>query len=607
LDEKNGGDQAISERFTLAQTIRERAKNSLNKRDHLAAAAYWQLEAKLHTDEKIMEYCLSQSYIQLAIFSKRNGFLSEAAEYYEAAYNILSKDPSSTNSAKLQLANSLDCKARVALKEGSFQDAVNFFEQVSQLFRQIGKSREAIFFEAKKLEAQARERENSQEFFSASELFAKASQITEKVAEMRSIKYNAFSLLNKGRYEEEQENFKAAMEYFEQASKLFQKINDPNEQAWCKGAALECKAYMLKLDPKQPFSEVAKTFHEAAEQYAKTPFKEWGIPPEADAYKYFGLDAKVRGSFQEAAEYFTKAKTLYLKLLRHAKTSQAKEIYMRSETWCEGIEIATKAEKELLAAIPRKESMGDVLKLLAHAADLLSKSGDDKHAEMVSGLMLFVTSIEAFHNEDIPKANLLVQEARERLPAEFVHSILKDEVNVRWQPLRYALEMLKTFNKYSRRLETEKGYSFESRIRELLRKKYRQYDEIEGKVFTPEDDEIGIVFKDKTPIEIDVIGMRKQGNKYFILVGEIKNLTKLIVPNDIEKFLRKIQFIEKRYERVARLQSMDKPEIEKKLYISASGFMPAAQGMAIRNNVEIMDKDSIRKLFRELHLFPIPK
>jgi hypothetical protein len=66
----------------------------------------------------------------------------------------------------------------------------------------------------------------------------------------------------------------------------------------------------------------------------------------------------------------------------------------------------------------------------------------------------------------------------------FLHSVLDSEVNVGWEPLRYALAMLESFDKYALRLEKEKGYSFESRARDLLRKMFGQFESIEEKTFS---------------------------------------------------------------------------------------------------------------------------
>jgi len=589
----------------LDQIIKKQIKNIV-KEERLTLAAYFSLRAKLHTDEKNVEYFLSQSYIHLAIFCKHNGLLSDAANYYEVAYNILSKNPLKRNSAKLQLANSYECKAKLAKNEGKFKDSMTFYDQASKLFQELKKPREANFCECSKLRAQAIEQSALGEHFSASVLLKKASESSKQINEKLSVGFQADSLSEKGKHEKKNENYEGAINSFDQASQLFQKIGLLESGAWCKGESFECKAYILKNDIKQPYSEIAKAFFQAFEYYPKSAWVYKKVC-EADAYKYQGLDAKTKGNLPEAARHFAKAKNLYYNLIKQAKTSETWTMWKKSAIWCEGIETECVAESMFLKAIPKRGEMKEVNRLLARASRLLSDSAADKQAEMTSGLIFFVKAVEAFHKQDLSNANVLLQEARMRLPAEFVYSLLKDEINLKWQPLRYTLQMLESFNKYLRKFETEKGYSFESRVRELFRSMYSQYVTIEGKYFVPEEDEIGIVFDDKTPIEIDAIGTRKLENKWRILIGEIKNLTQPVDVGEVSKFIKKIRFVEQRYRKIAKLESIDKPEIEEKIFVSASGFSPAALDCARRNNVKTINKTSLIGLFKKFHIHPIPK
>jgi hypothetical protein len=139
------------------------------------------------------------------------------------------------------------------------------------------------------------------------------------------------------------------------------------------------------------------------------------------------------------------------------------------------------ADEKLIAMVSKKGDLTEVAKLLAYAADLFTRVGDYKHAEIDSSFMIITMAIDAFHKGDVVNANSFLQEAKQRLPKDFVFSILEDKVKAGWEPLRYTLEIMKDFDAYARKIETEKGFSFESRMRELIRKMLPQYPEIESK------------------------------------------------------------------------------------------------------------------------------
>ena len=268
--------------------------------------------------------------------------------------------------------------------------------------------------------------------------------------------------------------------------------------------------------------------------------------------------------------------------------------------------VETTAHNLLLTKIPKQEKLGEASQLLTRAAELFTKINDNKHALISSTFVMVTMAIDAFHEGDRKTAASLIKEAKSRLPSDFVFSMFEKDVKAGWHPLRYTMTMLKDFNKYARQVDTEKGFSFESRVRELLRKKYQQYQNIESKILLPEEKEIGIVFEDNTPIEIDAIGTYTIENRNHILIAEIKNITKDVGKDEIIKFLKKIDFIGKRYGTIARLQSLQKPIIDKKLFVSASDFDSNAVSIAEKNDIQLIRKQEIRDLMKKFQIYPIP-
>ena len=394
----------------------------------------------------------------------------------------------------------------------------------------------------------------------------------------------------------------------EDAAEEYKAIGNINSESICRGGALFCRALMLKSSPRHDYKIIAQTFNEAADEYGKVPaFLETSQICRGDFFKNSALDARLRGARQEAEKLFNQSKGFYYEVMKRTDSERKRRFLRSSVLWCEGMATASKAEELLLKNISSRRKMKDVLNLLAKSSTYLSNSGDYKMAYAVSGLSHFALAIDAFHDKDIPKANSFVTEAKSAIPSIFLHSMLDSEIHGGWEPLRYALKMLESFNKYALRLDKEKGYSFESRARDLLRKMFNQFESIEEKTFNPKDDEIGIVFDDRTPIEIDALGEKRRENKLFLLVGEAKNLSKPVSYREAIKFLKKISFVEKRYRKIADLQSMEKPKIIEKLFISTSELVPAAKEVLVKNNVKVFDGDSVNTLFKKFHLPSLPR
>jgi hypothetical protein len=268
--------------------------------------------------------------------------------------------------------------------------------------------------------------------------------------------------------------------------------------------------------------------------------------------------------------------------------------------------LACKAEITLMDNIQRKQKMNEVIQLLARASSLFSRAGDVFQAEIVAGFASFAMAIDAFSDGNLPLANDMIKTAGKGLPSGLFHSMTTPQVTSSWQPLAYAVSMINDFDSYRRKLDAEKGFSFEARIRELLSKMYPIYEKIEEISFVPEDDEIGIVFKDATPVEIDALGTRRHDNCLNLLVGEAKNLSRSIPYDEALKFIKKIQFVDRRYAKVASLMSLRKAEIKDRVFVSRTKIDPNAESLLLKNDVRIIEGDSLDELFKRHHMFRLP-
>lgn len=197
--------------------------------------------------------------------------------------------------------------------------------------------------------------------------------------------------------------------------------------------------------------------------------------------------------------------------------------YIQGVRFFEAVILETEAQKQMMPLIQKHESLKEAIGLLRRAGDTFETLGEQKRADTNYFIAIVLMALEEFHAGNIGRANQILNGAKEQLLGDFALSIY-DQINESWQPLKYTLAMIEEFNRYSRRIETEKGFSFESRVREVLAREYSAYRIVESKSFAPDEDEIGIVFRDNSRIEIDIFGLRQEQRKYLLLIGEIKNL-----------------------------------------------------------------------------------
>lgn len=601
----SSADQYIRRKETLEDIIIKRGNEAFERHDNMGSAANFFLQAHVLQDEKRANWCLARGYAVLAICCKQNDFFEEAARYYELASNIFSKDPSSATQARLQLANGLGCKATIASQKKEFAETARLYEQQAKIFTELKKPTEATYCEARKLEAQSREFDAIQNHGKASELLQKASETIGSTNEKLKLSYHASSIMEIGKLARKEEQYERAIENFQKAAEEFNNVGNNIEEAMCRGEAFECKALLLKSDPKKDFGEIGANFLKGAEYYEKSSTSH-SLMCKSDAYKYLALKAKEEGKREEAERLFTESKSYCYTMLCRANSPHQKELYTSSVLWLEGMATATQAERLLMDNIPRKRKMNEVIRLLGRASGLLSRSGDRFQAETVASFVSLAMAIDAFNDGKIPLANDLIKTASESLPRNLFRSMTTPEVTSSWQPVAYALSIIRDVDSYRRKLDTEKGYSFEARTRELLAKMYSNYETLEAISIIPEDDEIGIVFKDATPIEIDVLGTGRHDDILCLLVGEAKNISKNVPYDEALKFLKKIQFVEKRYAKVANLMSLKRAEIKDKVFVSRTQLEPSAKSLLLKNSVRIIEADSINELFKKHHMPLLP-
>jgi hypothetical protein len=169
--------------------------------------------------------------------------------------------------------------------------------------------------------------------------------------------------------------------------------------------------------------------------------------------------------------------------------------------------------------------------------------------------------------------------------------------------------------------EEDAGFGLEARVRELIRcfdgrvvrgsllkseeerVTLHKYDDVQEKSFEPEENEVGIVFHDKSIIEIDVLAVRRERERQFILLCECKYRgRKPILLSDLDLLERKAKFVEVRYGKIARLAGEPMPAVEEKWFVTTSYFEDRCIEYARQHNIRLIDLKGLNGLLQEFRL-----
>ena len=589
--------------FPIEEILSDLRDDAADKKDNVARAALACLEAQVTTDERRRMKLNSESWIGLAVFCKNIGLLSKAKDFYLKASEILTEYPEYGN-AKVQIANSLECERKIRLREGDYERAIQICSDEETAWTELGRTKEAVYCKCMKLEMQSRATEDIGDSLRASKIMRQCSELASALSKERKLSCLAVSMEFEAQHFRRLGNYNEQAKRFEAAANFYEELKDIKRANRLLGQAYQAKAIDLRQNLTCSFAEIASEFLKAKEKYALAECEEAAKICESDYCRYMGLDAKQNAKYDTATSYFVKGQSILRELAGFFPMNRTR--YILSGQYFEAIILETTAEKNMLSRIPRRESLVEQINQFKRVGDIFAQLGDDKHAEINYCLAVILMAVESFHAGDNDRANQLLSGAKQRIPADFTYAMLEDQVSENWQPLRYALHMIEEFNRYSRKIETEKGFSFESRVREILKREYSLYRDIDSKSFIPSDDEVGIVFPDRSPIEIDAFGLREDQRKLHLLIGEVKNQQQPVDTRAIDHFRKKMEFVRRRYSKNAKLESLIGSELEFPLYVSRSGFRSDALDRARSVHLLTIDKDKINAIAAKHGMKSIP-
>jgi len=587
----------------IEDIVHDARLSAIEKQDMLTSAALASLEAQVVGDSRNKDRLYCDSWIRLAVFCKRIGLLEKARDFYLRASDMF-QEHSEDTSAQLQMANALECERKIRLREGDYEGAIQTCSKVEAIWNGLKRTKEAVYCRCMKLEIQSRVAEDMGNCVKASELMLECSKFAGGLSEQRRIGYLAASMELKAKHVERLGDHNEAARLLETAAGHYEQIKNLEMANRLRGRAHQYRAVGYKESLDHSFADVASEFLAAKEEYDLAKSEEAARICESDYCKYKGLQEKNISNYDVAISHFMNGRAIQRKLA--GLFPIYRNMYLTGADWFEGMLLETEANKHMLSLVQKRESLKGPIEKLRSAADIFAQLGEQKHADIDYCLAAILMAVDEFHAGNVREANQLLIGAKQQLPPDFTLAMLEDEVRQNWEPFRYTLHMIERFNKYARTIETEKGFSFESRVREVLGQEYSTCGKIESKNFVPEDDEIGIVFPDRSAIQIDAFGLRQHERKIYLLVAEMKNQQQLVDGGAISLFENKVKFVRRRYSKLAKLESLRGAEVEEALYISRSGFTAEALDRARAAKIVPLDRGGINDMAKRHGIQTIP-
>ena len=318
-----------------------------------------------------------------------------------------------------------------------------------------------------------------------------------------------------------------------------------------------------------------------------------------DLYRFKGFKLKLEDKIEDAIEYLKKSKENYEK----AASKDARHFI--SAKYVEALILETEASK--LVKEGKYSNAAEKYELACNAfsnLDLESSIICKKYAEF------FKYISEGELDEAIKIVNEYFPSNYNKPVKEVIAIVNSIAPSIRKRTQELIEEAI----------QTDKGPSFEARVRELVMKfdgrkingreysiyppneiiLYR-YNKVENRIITPKQDEIGIVYDGKTPIEIDVLGRREELGRDKLLIAECKNrpMNKIAV-KDVELLLNKAKLVLKRFTKISEYEEKWNPEIDYIFFVvgSSEDFPENVKEYARKRGVYLLNLTALNNLFK---------
>lgn len=499
-----------------------------------------------------------------------------------------------------------------------YEEAKLDFKTAKTYFEKIKENKSIKFCEAWFCSIEGRILKNRKDFQEGGQKYFEASNIYKGVSiSRRALICEAHGWLCVGLHNKDNYNYEDAILNFQASANLFDSLKMVKQKFWSEAQISECQYFLAKLDGN--YDHIIENLHKAIDNFEKTGDEKAILLCKADLARYIGIKYKIGGKLDEAYQSFIKSKEFYVEL---SKLDPTLTQYLLSINYLDALVGSTEADIDLVSRLTQNNfDLSLTAKKYGNAERSFFQAGDSRSGLFCRRFRLFCTALNKVNEGKFDEARKMLK--RLTFPIAIQRSLKSINLPQLITPI------INVISKYTKEIiELDKGHSFEARIRELIRlfdnrtikdktgKIFgeprdtpiilHKYESVKREIFKVINDEVGIVFPNKTPIEIDILAERMVGNRKYLLVGECKNRpNRMATKSDIKLLHKKSKFVLYRYEKIAKLNNLYKPLIDYVYYISIGGFDKWAKIEAEKRRIKTIDKDSLNILLKLFKEFPI--
>ena len=511
------------------------------------------------------------------------------------------------------MANHFFFKGVARSRDQKHEEAYFYFERSKGFYRcmhaEIGIAKQVNVCEANMFAEKAYTERTNHNYAVSANLFFDACKLFTDISQVSRLKHEFQAYICLGLGEMRNENYGKAKNYFKIAEAIASDLKDDQLANWAKAHMCECGYYYAKDEG--DLVGIINALKKIVGYYEKTNDHTGLLVSKADLAKYRGLWLKVKKKFVDAIQCFHDAISLHQQASDYDPKNQYRHQF--SAFYDSALVKGTEADIDLLI----NNDYNSASIKYEEASKKFAKCADEKSASVylnLSKLCKYLT------NDSFKEATSIL----EKLSVDFKLPVRPTSIReflscTNSMIAEHTLEMVKTT------IELDRGHSFEARVRELILSfdnrevdgreiqvrpnsieslKLSRYEKVERKIFKPRTDEIGIVFEDDTPIEIDILAERTEGNRRFLLLAECKHSpNKVFGTRELALFTKKADLAEVRYKKLADLSEEYQPIIEQKWFITTGNFDDNAIKFARSNNIILIGTTTLNRLLKRFE-FP---
>ncbi len=344
------------------------------------------------------------------------------------------------------MANYYSWIGKFLMKNGEYKDAFEHFKDAKIFFEKREDTKNVIYCEAHMYKCLALLKRSEKDYEDCSHLFFIASEKFRSInliLQSLQCEMNAWVCL--GHHEMKNENYLKAKDHFKKASEIAKKIEDKDSENWNLAKHYKCLYKHIrktKVGAKKLPDIIKLLEKKIVRHYEKTSDRIALIVSRADLNLKRSFLAKVNKNWNEAIKYSKEAEKLYKEASEIDKKDPEKHI--RSAIYASAVALEIEALKSLYS-----KSYKTALEKFKEAMEKYEQSKSYDSYEVCKNLYEFCRGL------------LMVHETLLKLVHKFEYEHLAEQIEILFNDFIEALPIGYVD-------DTDKGYSFEARVRELI-------------------------------------------------------------------------------------------------------------------------------------------